>query len=120
MREISHHHDDKGDDPFNYSHDTCPTCQDLLIVESDVERCNNASSANAVILVALNVSADGMKSKRRKVFEDDLILTRMKDEDIPAWSRARNLLYNFLIRVYCGPLGKGVRMELPDCCLKGV
>ena len=64
MSEISHHHDDKGDDPFNYSHDTCPTCQDLLIVESDVEGCDNASSANPVILVALNVSADGMKSKR--------------------------------------------------------
>ncbi len=33
---------------------------------------------------------------------------------------ARNLLYRFLIRAFCGPLGKGVWMEFPDCCLKGV
>ena len=51
--------------------------------------------------------------------EDDNILSKLKDEEITA-SRARNLLYKFLFRVYCGPLGKGVRMELPDCCLKGV
>jgi hypothetical protein len=52
--------------------------------------------------------------------EDDFILTRMKFDDITA-SRACNLLYKFLIRVYCGPfLGKCIRMELPDCCLKGV
>jgi hypothetical protein len=36
-----------------------------------------------------------------------------------ASSRARHRLYTFLIRVYCGPLGKGVRMEIFVCCLKG-
>ena len=44
---------------------------------------------------------------------------QIKDEDIMASSRARHHLYKFLIRVYCGPLGKGVRMEISDCCLKG-
>ena len=29
-------------------------------------------------------------------------------------------LYKFLMRLNCGPLGKGVWMELPYCCLKGV
>ena len=79
-----------------------------------------ASPANAVILVALNVSADGMKSKSWwKFLEGESILSRLKDGDIMA-SRTRNLLYTVLIRFCCGPLGKGVRMELLDYCLKGV
>ena len=76
------------------------------------------SSANAAIFATLNASADGMKSVE-KFLEGESILTRLKDEDITA-SRARNLLYKFLIRVFSGPLGKGVRMQLPDCCLNGV
>ena len=64
MSEISHHHDDKGDDPLNYSHDTCPTCQDLLlIVESELEGCEARKFCACCDLVALNVSAKGMKSK---------------------------------------------------------
>jgi hypothetical protein len=51
--------------------------------------------------------------------DDDYILTRIKAEDITP-SRALNLLYKFLIRAFCGPLGKGIRKELPDFCLKGV
>ena len=52
--------------------------------------------------------------------EVDNILSKLKDDEITA-SRARNLPYKFLIRVYCGPLGKGICMVgLPDCYLKGV
>ena len=77
----------------------------------------HASSANAAILVALHVSVNVMKAK--KFLEYDFILTRIKDEDI-ARSRARNLVYKFLIRFFCEPLGKGVQEELRhDCHLKG-
>ena len=41
MSEKSHHRDNKGDDPFNFIHDTCPTFQDQLIVKSDVEGCES-------------------------------------------------------------------------------
>ena len=38
MSEITNHHDDIGDDEFNYySHDSCPACQDQLIAELDLE-----------------------------------------------------------------------------------
>ena len=62
---------------------------------------------------------DEVEELVEKYLDDDCILTRMKAEDITP-SRARNLLYKFLIRAFCGPLGKGIRKELPDCCLKGV
>ena len=62
---------------------------------------------------------DEVKQLMEKFLEDDFILTRMKDEDITP-AKARNLVYKFLIRTFCGPLGKGVWQELPDCCLKGV
>ena len=49
---------------FNYSHDICPTCQDLLlIVESELEGCEARKFCACCDLVALNVSAKGMKSK---------------------------------------------------------
>jgi hypothetical protein len=42
-----------------------------------------------------------------KYLEGDYILTKIKAEDITP-SRALNLLYKFLIRAFCGPLGKGI------------
>ena len=62
---------------------------------------------------------DEVEELVEKYLDDDCILTRMKAEDITP-SRARNLLYKLLIRAFCGPLGKGIRKELPDCCLKWV
>ena len=123
MSENSHHHDDKGDDPFNYSHDTwCPTCQDRLIVESDAKGCDNRIFCKFCDFGCPECQCrwDEIEEMVENFLEDDFILTRMKFDDITA-SRACNLLYKFLIRVYCGPfLGKCIRMELPDCCLKGV
>ena len=121
MSEVTHHHDNKGDDPFNYSHDTCPTCQDRLIVESDVEGCESRIFCECCDFGCPECQCrwDEVEELVENFLEDDNILSKLKDEEITA-SRARNLLYKFLIRVYCGPLGKGVRMELPDCCLKGV
>ena len=121
MSEVTHHHDNKGDDPFNYSHDTCPTCQDLLIVESDVEGCESRIFCECCDFGCPECQCrwDEVEELVENFLEDDNILSKLKDEEITA-SRARNLLYKFLIRVYCGPLGKGVRMELPDCFLKVV
>ena len=39
MSENTHHLDNNGVFEFNYSHDTCPPCQDRLIVESNLEGC---------------------------------------------------------------------------------
>ena len=37
LSEITHHNDnDNGNDEFHHSHDSCPTCQDRLFVESAV------------------------------------------------------------------------------------
>ena len=63
MSEITHQNDDNGNDEFNYSHDSCPTCQDRLIVESYVEGCEDRIFCECCDFAALNVSADGMKSK---------------------------------------------------------
>ena len=42
MSENTHHLDNNGVVEFNYSHDTSsPTCQDQLIVESEVEGCGD-------------------------------------------------------------------------------
>ena len=39
MSEITHQNDDNGNDEFNCSQYSCPTCQERLIVESYVEGC---------------------------------------------------------------------------------
>ena len=51
--------------------------------------------------------------------EADLVQLRL-DEDVITPGQERNLIYKFLVKIFCGSLGKGIRMELPDCCLKGV
>jgi hypothetical protein len=106
---------------LNYSRDTCPMCQDRSIVEWDLEGCDHLIFCECCDFCCTECQCrwDEVEELVENFFEDDFILTRMKDEDIMA-SRARNFLYKLLIRVYCGPLGKGVRMELPNCCLKGV
>jgi hypothetical protein len=38
----------------------------------------------------------------------------MKDECNSKSSKVRNLFFTFLIRTFCGPLGKGVWQEFPD------
>ena len=121
MSEITHQNDDNGNDEFNYSHDSCPTCQDRLIVESYVEGCEDRIFCECCDFCCPECQCRWHEVKElvEKFLEGESILTRLKDEDITA-SRARNLLYKFLIRVFSGPLGKGVRMQLPDCCLKGV
>ena len=121
MSEITHQNDDNGNDEFNYSHDSCPTCQDRLIVESYVEGCEDCIFCECCDFCCPECQCrwDKVEELVEKFLEGESILTRLKDEDITA-SRARNLLYKFLIRVFSGPLGKGVRMQLPDCCLKGV
>ena len=51
--------------------------------------------------------------------EADLVQLRL-DEDVITPGQGRNLIYKFLVKTFCGSLGKGIRMELPDCWLKGV
>ena len=63
ISENTHHLDNNGVVESNYSYDNCLTCQDRLIVESEVEGCEDCISVNAVIFVALNFIVDGMKSK---------------------------------------------------------
>ena len=52
--------------------------------------------------------------------EDDNILSKLKDEEADCGVKSPQPSLQVLIRVYCGPLGNGVRMELPDCFLKVV
>ena len=123
MSEITHHNDDNGNNKFNYSHDSCcPTCQDRLIVESTVEGCDDRIFCEYCDFGCPKCQCrwDEVKELVEKFLEGEFILSRVKDEDITASRGSRKLLYKFLIRVFCGPLGKGVRMQIPDCCLKGV
>ena len=122
MSENTHHLDSNGVVEFNYSHDSCPTCQDRLIVESEVEGCEDRIFCECCDFCCLECQCqwDEVEELVEKYLDDDYILTRMKAEDITPSKKGRNLLYKFLIRAFCGPLGKGIRKELPDCCLKGV
>ena len=43
----------------------------------------------------------------------------MKDKTLSHAPRAHNVVYKFLITVFCGPLGKGVWKELPDFKILG-
>ena len=64
MSENTHHLDNNGVVEFSYSHDSCHTsCQDLLIVVSVVEGCEDRIFCECCDSLALNVSVDGMKSK---------------------------------------------------------
>ena len=51
--------------------------------------------------------------------ETDLVQLRL-DKDAIKPGLGRNLIYKFLVKKFCGSLGKDICMELPDCCLKGV
>ena len=116
MSEITHQNDDNG-----MTNLTTVMIVNRLIVESYVEGCEDRIFCECCDFCCPECQCrwDEVEELVEKFLEGESILTRLKDEDITA-SRARNLLYKFLIRVFSGPLGKGVRMQLPDCCLKGV
>ena len=85
MSENSHHLDNNGVFEFNYSHDTCPTCQDRLIVESDLEGCEQAR----IFCECCDFGCpecqcrwDEVEELVEKFLEDDFIFKRMKGEDI--------------------------------------
>jgi hypothetical protein len=60
-----------------------------------------------------------MEELVEQYMEADLVQLRL-DEDVITPGQGRNLIYKFLVKIFCGSLGKGIRMmELPDCCLKG-
>ena len=118
MSEFTHHLDNNGVFKFNCSHhDTFPTCQGWWILVG----IGGMWSMHHLWMLRSWMSVLMVWSRRGcgEVLEDDFILTRMKDEDITP-SRARNFIFKFSIRTFCGPLGKVIRQELPDCCLKGV
>ena len=52
--------------------------------------------------------------------ETDLVQLRLDGDAITIVGQERNIIYKFLVKTFCASLGKGIRMELPDCCLKGV
>ena len=61
-----------------------------------------------------------MEELVEQYMEADLVQLRL-DEDVITPGQGRNLIYKFLVKLFCASLGKeGIRMELPDCCLKGV
>ncbi len=60
-----------------------------------------------------------MEELVEQYMETNLVQLRL-DEDIITPGQGRNLIYKFLVKTFCGSLGKGIRMELPDRCLKGV
>jgi hypothetical protein len=89
-----------------------------MIEESvDVEECENRIFCKCCDFVCPECQRrwDEVDELLEKFFEVESFLIRLKDKDITA-SRARNFLYKFSMRIYCGSfLGKVVRMELPDC-----
>ena len=81
MSEITHHHDNKEGDPFNYSHDTCPTwCQDQLIVELDVEGCDNRIFCKCCDLGCLECQWwwDEVEELVEKLLEGESIISRLR------------------------------------------
>ena len=81
-----------------------------------------ASSTNAVRDFACpecQCRWDEMEELVEQYMEADLVQLRL-DEDVITPGQGRNLIYKFLVKTFCGSLGKGICMELPDCCLKGV
>ena len=102
MSEISHHNDDNGNDEFNYSHDSCPTCQDRLTVESAVEGSEDHIFCKYCDFGCPKCQCqwDAVEELVEKFLEGESILSRVKDEDIRA-SRARNLLYKWSIGKKC-------------------
>ena len=86
MSEISHHNDDNGNDEFKYSHDSCPTCQDSLIVESAVEGCEDRIFCEYCDFGCPKCQCrwDEVEELVEKFLEGESVLSRVKDEDITA------------------------------------
>ena len=76
------------------------TCQDRLIVESDVEACESRIFCECCDFGCPECQCrwDEVEELGGNFLEGESIFSRLKDEEITA-SRARNLLYKFLIRI---------------------
>ena len=96
MSQITHHKDDNGNDEFYYSHDSCLTCQNRLIVELAVEGCEDCIFCEYCDFGCPNCQCrwDEVEELVKIFLEGESFFSRVKDEDITA-SRARNLLYQF-------------------------
>ena len=97
------------------------TCIDRDIVESEVAGCGNRIFCECCDFACPECQCrwDEMEELVEQYMEADLVQLRL-DEDVITPGQGRNLIYKFLVKTFCGSLGKGIRMELPDCCLKRV
>ena len=107
--------------PLPFNHVPCPTCVDHVIDESEVAGCGNCIFCQCCDFACPECQCqwDKMEELVEHYMETDLVQLRL-DEDAITPGQGRNLIYKFLVKTFCGSLGRGIRMELPDCCLKGV
>ena len=107
--------------PLPCNHVPCPTCVDHVIVESEVAGCGNCIFCECCDFACPECQCrwDEMEELVEQYTETDLIQLQL-DKYVIMPGQGRNLIYKFLVKTFCGSLGKGIRMELPDCCLKGV
>ena len=107
MRKTKHHNDENGDDKFNYIHDSCPTCQDRLIMELGVERCESHIFYECCDFSCPECQCwwDDVEELVEKLLEGESILSRLKDEDITA-SRARKSSVQVFNQSFLQAIGK--------------
>ena len=107
--------------PLPYNHVPCPICVDRVIDKSEVAGCGNRIFCECCDFACPECQCqwDEMEELVEHYTEMDLVQLRL-DEDAITPGQGRNIIYKFLVKTFCGSLGKGIRMELPDCCLKGV
>ena len=60
-----------------------------------------------------------MEELVKQYMETDLVHIQL-EEDVITSGLAKDLVYKFLVKTFCGSLGKGNHMELPEYCLQGV
>ena len=81
-----------------------------------------AFSVNVVTSHAQSVNVGWlyeMEGLVKQSMETDLVHIQL-EEDVITSGLAKNLVYKFLVKTFCGSLGKGNHMELPECYLQGV
>ena len=98
------------------------TCIDRDIVESEVAGCGNRIFCECCDFACPECQCrwDEMEELVKQNMETELVQLLRLDEDAITPGQGRNLINKFIVKTFCGSLGKGIWKELPDCCLKGV
>jgi hypothetical protein len=122
MSKITHHNDENGNDKFKYSHDSCPTCQDRLIVARVV--CWGIWGLHLLQMLRFLLPWMTVPMGWSRRVGEEVSGRWIHSYQVEEWRHYGITSPQSSVQVFnqsfCGPLGKGVWMQLPDCCLKGI